>query len=133
MQALLLSVGADRYALELTAIREVVPVPTVTPLPGAPATVLGVINLRGEVVPVLDTAALLGAGRLDRLAFAVVAETQHGPVGLAADGEPSTVILDQPAGAAESPLAAGRFALADGLVALLDVDVLLAPERVAGS
>ena len=133
MQALLLSVGADRYALELTAIREVVLAPTVTPLPGAPASVLGVVNLRGEVVPVLDTAALLGAGRLERLTFVAVAETRHGPAALAADGEPSTVSLDKPAGAAESPVASGRFALPDGLVALLDVDVLLAPERVAGS
>jgi len=130
VQALLLPVGADRYALELVAIREVVVAPTVVPLPGAPATVLGVANLRGEVVPVFDTAALLGRRRLERLAFAAVAETEAGPAALAADGEPSTVLLDQPVGAAESPVASGRFALPDGVVVLLDVDALLAPERV---
>jgi len=89
VQALLLPVGADRYALELVAIREVVVAPTVVPLPGAPATVLGVANLRGEVVPVFDTVALLGRGRLERLAFAAVAETEAGLAALAADGEPS--------------------------------------------
>ena len=131
MQALLLPVGADRYALELVAIREVVVAPTVVPLPGAPATVLGVANLRGEVVPVFDTVALLGRGRLERLAFAAVAETEAGLAALAADGEPSTVVLDEPVGAAESPVASGRFALPDGVVVLLDVDALLAPERVS--
>jgi purine-binding chemotaxis protein CheW len=131
VQALLLPVGADRYAIELTAIREVVLAPTVTPLPGAPATVLGVVNLRGEVVPLLDTAALLGTGRLDRPAFAVVAETEAGPAALGADGEPSTVALHQPVGTAESPLASARFAVDDGIVALLDVEALLAPDRVA--
>lgn len=131
MQALLLPVGADRYALELVAIREVVLAPTVTPLPGAPAAVLGVVNLRGEVVPVFDTVALLGRGRLERLAFAAVVETEAGPAALAADGEPSTVVLDQPAGAAESSVASARFALGDGIVALLDVEALIAPERVA--
>lgn len=133
MQALLLPVGADRYALELVAIREVVLAPTVTPLPGAPATVLGVVNLRGEVVPLLDTAALLGTGRLDRPAFAVVTETEAGPAALGADGEPSTAVLDQPVGAAESAVASARFALGDGIVALLDVEALLAPERLAAS
>jgi purine-binding chemotaxis protein CheW len=132
VQALLLPVGADRYALELVAIREVVLAPTVIPLPGAPPTVLGVANLRGEVVPVFDTVALLGRGRLERLTFAAVAETETGPAALAADGEPSTVVLDQAAGAPESSVASGRFVLRNGIVALLDVEALLAPERIAG-
>jgi purine-binding chemotaxis protein CheW len=133
VQALVLPVGADRYALELTSVREVVHAPDVTPLPGAPATVLGVLNLRGEVVPVLDTAALLGAGRVESIAFAAVAESDGGPAALAADGEPTTLALDVPAGAAESPGGAERFVVGDGIVVLLDVDELLAPLRVAGT
>ncbi|HWT21988.1 MAG TPA: chemotaxis protein CheW, partial [Solirubrobacteraceae bacterium] len=75
MQALVLPVGADRYALELADVREVVRGPAITPLPGAPAAVLGALNLRGAVIPVLDTAALLGTGRLGGAPFAAVAET----------------------------------------------------------
>jgi purine-binding chemotaxis protein CheW len=131
VQALLLPVGADRYALELTAIREVVLAPAVTPLPGAPGAVLGVLNLRGDVVPVLDTAALLGTGRVGRVAFAAVAETDHGPAALAADGEPSTAALGGVAGRSELPAGAGRFAVAGGVVTLLDLEALLAPERLA--
>jgi chemotaxis protein histidine kinase CheA len=133
VRALLLPVGAERYAVELTAVREVLVAPAPTPLPGAPPTVLGVVNLRGEVVPVLDTAALLGAERQGRAAFAAMVDTDAGPAALAADAQPATAVLDRPVGAAELPAAAGRFAVGDGVVALLDLGALLSPERIGGS
>jgi purine-binding chemotaxis protein CheW len=50
----------DRYALPLSAIREVVVAPTeYTRVPRAPVSVKGVVNLRGRVVPVVDLRALL--------------------------------------------------------------------------
>ena len=69
MQALLLPVGDDLYALPMDWVREVVAAPTVTRLVTAPSVVLGLFNLRGQIVALLDTAALLGNGhdRCDRL------------------------------------------------------------------
>ena len=133
MQALVLPVGSDRYALALTDVREVVRAPAPWPLPGAPPTVLGLINLRGEVVPVLDTAALLGIGRMEAVAYAAVADTDAGPAALAADGVPLTARLDQPAGAGSLDGAVERFSHDGGLVTVLDVSRLLAPGRVAGA
>jgi purine-binding chemotaxis protein CheW len=118
MQAIVLPIGADRYGIELTDVREVVPEPRLTPVPGAPRTVLGVLNLRGEVVPVLDTAQLLGLPPLPRLTFAVIAECDAGLAGLATDGEPETAMLQEPAGA-------GRFAYAGGIVTALALDELV--------
>jgi purine-binding chemotaxis protein CheW len=43
-----------RYALPLAAVERVVRSVTVTPLPGAPAIVLGGINVHGRVLPVLN-------------------------------------------------------------------------------
>jgi purine-binding chemotaxis protein CheW len=131
VQALLLPVGADRYALELAGVHEVVRAPVLTPLPGAPRAALGVMNLRGDVVPVLDTAALLGVGRLAAAPFAVVAAAEAGLAALAADGEPATVVLDGPAGPAELPAALGRFAVDGAIVTLLDLGAVLAPERTS--
>jgi purine-binding chemotaxis protein CheW len=125
--------GADRYALELTRIHEVVRWPALTALPGAPPGVLGVMNLRGEVVPVLDTAALLGTGSVARAGFAVVADLEAGLVALAADGEPETIELGEPAGPSELDAGVGRFAVRDGVVALLDLDALVDPERVGAT
>ena len=75
MRALLLPVGNDLYAVDMAVAREVVASPEIQPLPTAPATVVGVFNLRGEIVPVFDTAMLLGLGRGEGgRGFAVVAE-----------------------------------------------------------
>lgn len=51
---LLFSVGDERYALDVAAVERVVPAAEITPLPGAPATVLGLINIAGELMPVVD-------------------------------------------------------------------------------
>ncbi|HZH03242.1 MAG TPA: chemotaxis protein CheW [Myxococcaceae bacterium] len=54
-------VDRERYALPLAAVREVVVPPALfSRVPCAPASVRGVINLRGRVVTVLELRALLG-------------------------------------------------------------------------
>jgi len=46
--------GGERYGLETSFIREVHPLRELTPLPCTPSFVLGIINLRGEVISVID-------------------------------------------------------------------------------
>ncbi|WP_315388599.1 chemotaxis protein CheW, partial [uncultured Stenotrophomonas sp.] len=54
--------GVQAYALELLKVQEVVlPVPLL-PLRGTPSAMLGIMNLRGQVVPVMDLGIHLGAG-----------------------------------------------------------------------
>lgn len=54
MQLVVFSVDDRRYALPLHAVERVVHAVEVTPLPGAPAVVLGAINVAGRVLPVLN-------------------------------------------------------------------------------
>ncbi|MDP2240845.1 MAG: chemotaxis protein CheW [Burkholderiales bacterium] len=44
----------EKYAVESRHVREVYPLENLTPLPCTPAFVLGIVNLRGEIVSVLD-------------------------------------------------------------------------------
>lgn len=44
----------ERYAIESCYVREVVPLENLTPLPCTPAFVLGIVNLRGEILSVID-------------------------------------------------------------------------------
>ncbi|ABC80969.1 chemotaxis protein CheW [Anaeromyxobacter dehalogenans] len=53
--------GGERYALETGVVREVARPPRLARLPGAPAFVAGLANLRGELVDVLDVREYLGA------------------------------------------------------------------------
>ena len=44
----------ERYAVESSCVREVYPLENLAPLPCTPAFVLGIVNLRGEIVSVID-------------------------------------------------------------------------------
>ena len=126
MQALLVPLHDDWYAVQLTRVREVVPAPVWTPLPGAPAELTGVFNLRGEVVPLFDTALLLGLPRGEPGDRVAVVDTAAGPAGLIMHGRPDRVELGEVAGPGQRPGALGRYALDGGRVAtLLDVETLL--------
>ena len=52
--------GGESYALPMESVREVECVGRVTPVPGAPGFIRGLVNLRGEILPLLDLAALVG-------------------------------------------------------------------------
>ena len=65
LEVALISLGKERYALESTWVREVVRRPEHTPLPAAPAHLVGVINLRGQILPLFDLRALFGLGSIE--------------------------------------------------------------------
>jgi len=46
--------AGERYGIEPDHVREIFPLKTLTPVPGAPAFVLGVTNLRGAILSVID-------------------------------------------------------------------------------
>jgi purine-binding chemotaxis protein CheW len=48
------NLGGQRYALHLFAVERVVRTVLVTPLPGAPLIVLGILNMHGRIIPVID-------------------------------------------------------------------------------
>ena len=106
--------------------------PTVTPLVTAPPVILGLINLRGEIVPLLDTAALLGLGTISSVGFAVVVNTPHGPAALAVTGFPQRAELTDTVGLCELRGTSETYRLNQRVVIVLDADVLLDPERLVG-
>lgn len=55
--------GPECYGIELVELAEVFPFANCAPLPGAPPELVGVINRRGELRPVVDLAVLLGLSR----------------------------------------------------------------------
>ena len=53
-------VGDHRFALSAARVRQVHPAVAVAPLPGAPDAVIGVVNVHGSPIPVLDLRRRLG-------------------------------------------------------------------------
>ena len=94
---------------------------------------LGLINLRGEIVVLLDTAILLGVGTVPASPYSVVINTEYGPVALAATGLPERVVLDSPTGPSELPGTAGLYRIGERVAALLDPAVLLSANLLGDS
>jgi len=133
MHTVLLPVGTDLYAVRIESVREVLAAPAVTQLVTAPAPLLGLINLRGEIVPLLDTASLLGVGSVGTVSFAAVIHTPDGPAALAVTSFPQRAELGSAIGPSELPGTTGIYQLDQQVVVLLDTAVLLAPDRLGAT
>jgi purine-binding chemotaxis protein CheW len=130
--ALLIPVGADVYAVRLASVREVVVAPRVTQLPTAPPTVRGVFNVRGDIVPLLDTGLLLGLRAVADEPYAVLIETAHGVAGLVATGMPATARLRESVGRSDLEGTTETHLIDDTrLAVVLDLATLLNPVRIS--
>ncbi len=65
-QYLTFRLGEEIFALDIARVREVLEYTTVTALPRSPEFVRGVINLRGNVVPVVDLRLAFGMTRTEQ-------------------------------------------------------------------
>jgi purine-binding chemotaxis protein CheW len=104
--------GAEEYAVEIERVREVLKVPAITEVPRAPAHVLGVVMVRGEVVAVFDPRRRLGlpaATVLGRAGRVLVCDAGEGAVGLLVDAV-SQVMRLRPADVEPRPQGIGGAA-----------------------
>ena len=138
------SLAGENYAIELLRIREIIEQIPITRVPGMPGVVLGVINLRGRVVPVVDLAVKMGLGPrpITRWTCFVIVEAslegERTTLGLLADSV--SEVLDLGADDIEPPPAFGTRTPVDYLrglgrqdqrfILLLDLDRLLSADEL---
>ena len=65
-QLVICKVGEGLYGLEIQGVREINRVSAITPIPNASMYVLGIINLRGAIVPVIDLGHKFGQMRTEQ-------------------------------------------------------------------
>jgi chemotaxis signal transduction protein len=131
----ILRFAGARYAVDMSHVAEVVPVPSTTRVPGGPPWLAGVVNWRGRVLPVVDLRPLVGAplSPMPTSARLVVLVEGDVEVGLIADMVPGLLDCDPesleplPATVAPgiAPLVRGVVDF-DGPVALLETQAVLA-------
>lgn len=134
-QLLVFCVEGQRHALRLAAVERVTPAAAVTPLPGAPAAVLGAIDVGGRILPVFSLRRRLGlpeqAPRLSDVFL--IARSARRPVALLVDEVQA--VRSAPAAAVEAATIApglgtvqGLARLDDGLLLIHDLERFLSPE-----
>ena len=127
----------QHYALRLAAVERVIRIVEITPLPQAPEIVIGVVNVQGEIIPVVNVRQRIGLPQReislsDQL---IIAHTSQRKVGLIADAVMDVIeYSEQDIAAAESILPGleyvdGILKLPDGLLLIYDLDRFLSLEE----
>jgi len=133
MRAAIISLGGQVFTIDLRNVREVFVVESITPVPGMPSGLVGVTNLRGTVIPLLDLRPMFSLNAVAALRYAVVLEHGTGQVGVLVDAVPEirTIAKDQflpaPAGTGEGvfPFVSTVVKLEDRLRSVLETSVML--------
>jgi purine-binding chemotaxis protein CheW len=138
-EVLVFEVGGQRYGLPTADVRELVRAVMITPLPNAPAAIEGVVNVRGQVLPVLDVRARfrLPAKPLDPSDHFIVASAGPRGVILRVDRATHLALVDEASVQPPQTLGpsatyvAGVAKLDDGLVLIHDLTTFLSAAESA--
>jgi purine-binding chemotaxis protein CheW len=144
-QFLTFTIAGEHFGMELHQTREIIEYAGITQVPLMPQFITGVINLRGEVVPVIDLSVRLGRNPISihkRTCVIVVelhSSEQHCVLGLLADAVNEVIeitddnIEDAPAFGAKirAEFIQGIAKKGDDFIVLLDAEKTLSPRELA--
>jgi purine-binding chemotaxis protein CheW len=144
-QYLTYKLADEVFAFDITKVREVLDVTTITPVPKMPDFLRGVINLRGSVVPVVDLRLKFGMPKTDRTVDTCVIITEvnvdgeQTTLGVLADSVQEVMDLDpdsvEPAPKIGTELNTefikGIGKHNDGFIIILDIDKIFSPEELS--
>jgi purine-binding chemotaxis protein CheW len=127
--------GGQTFSLDIRHVREIRGQSDITPLPHVPDEVLGVMNLRGAVIPVFDLSSCFGLGQTaaDERNVIMIAMNESRTIGLLVQSVseivsiPCSSIQDAPAlasGAAQSHVS-GLVQLAEGMSRVIDLPAMI--------
>ncbi|MAU99079.1 MAG: chemotaxis protein CheW [Fulvimarina sp.] len=129
-------IGGQQFCVRTTAVREIRGWSKSTPLPGSPHEVMGMMNLRGSIIPIVNMASKLGMApsEPDARSAVIVAEVQSAVIGLLVDRVADILTVEakvvQPTpemrGSFTGGYVTGVLATAQGMICFLDLDKMFA-------
>jgi len=137
-QYLTLNLAQEEYGVDILAVREIRGWTPVTRIPQAPSYVLGVLNLRGAIVPVIDMRLRFGLPREEYTAntVTVIVTVAGRNFGVVVDAVSDVLDVDAAhlrpvpdmGTTVDTEYLKGLTAVDERMVLLLDVDKLLQPQ-----
>ena len=131
------------YGINVMQVQEVLRLTEIAPVPGAPDYVIGIINLRGNVVTVIDTRRRFGLGPTEHTDASriIILEVSGNVIGMLVDSVAEVVYLHQseidtaPSVSSDdsSRFIQGVCSREDQLLILIDVNKLLTEEEISDS
>lgn len=133
--------GTEEYGIEILKVREIIGLMPITRVPRTPPSVLGVINLRGKVIPVVDLRLRFGMEAVVAQARTCIIVVYAAGVEFGLVVDSVSDVADVEAGDVEAPPELGtgvdtQFLLGiakkdDSVRLLLDIDRVLSTQEVA--
>ncbi len=132
--------GEEKYGLNILKVRELISFPEgLTSIPGMPDYIIGMFNLRGLVIPVMDLRAKFKMSGEERHEFSVIiiVEVENKNIGLTVDSVSDVIFVKEEDIQETTELAVnvdtkfikGVAKTKDEMVILLDIDFLLSKEE----
>ena len=131
------TLAEENFAIPLLKVREVIALPDITPVPQASQHVLGIMNLRGQIITIFDMRSCLKlkSSKKDDLTV-IICDMEFGQVGFLVDSVSSVLsasidqLSDVPPGskASHQNYIVKIHRKDDDLILILDVDQLLTVE-----
>jgi len=138
-QLVVFTIGKEEFGVDISQVREIVRLVQITYLPKAPVFIEGVVNLRGQVLAVIDLAKRLGleSQRRGENTRIIVVEVGENTVGMIVDSVSEVLRLssdcvDEVPSLVDTEVPEhyikGVGKLKDRLLVLLDLNRILTPE-----
>jgi purine-binding chemotaxis protein CheW len=138
-QIISFKVGDEEYGLEILSVREVIRIKEITKLPKAPDFVTGVINLRGDVIPIIDLRKKFGLSfrEYSEMTRVIVVEVERKLMGMVVDSVSHVIRIGQDqivppptlVGGISADYIRGVGKLDERLIVLLNIGKILTSEE----
>jgi purine-binding chemotaxis protein CheW len=132
-------VGGEDYGIDIQRVKEVIRIREITKLPKCPVFVKGVINLRGDVIPIIDLREKFGLPHEEYtdMTRVIVVEVDEKSIGMVVDSVSHVIRLSEDEIEPPPPLIGGLSSefirgvgkLGENLIILLDIDSILTTEE----
>ncbi|MFQ3236777.1 MAG: purine-binding chemotaxis protein CheW [Paraglaciecola sp.] len=130
--------GDEHYALDIMAVKEIRGYETVTKIANAPGFIKGVINLRGEIVPIVDLRIKFSVGEAtyDEFTIVIMLNVFDRIVGIVVDGVSDVIKLEKDdirpppefGVAFDSKYLHGLASVDDNMIILVNIDSLISSD-----